>query len=218
MKKAKKVYLTIIIICAIALPFLISLWFSYNTLFGIATIIDIILIVIGRKQYNKIKNYEDYSKYTKSTPITNIKGIMGKKYNITPLSEEKESIYKPKKLLSKSEINFGNAIYKALPNGYKLYPQICLRSIIEKTDNSRYGNELFRIIDFAIFDKNYLPVLLIEINDDSHHDYNRYRRDNKVKDICEQANIPLIRLWTEQGINPDYINKKIRELLKTNQE
>lgn len=121
--------------------------------------------------------------------------------------------YQPKKLMTKTEINYANAIRKALPEGYRVFPQICLASILQKNIENKFANELFRIVDFCVFDTEYNPILIIEINDATHHEKNRIARDYKVKDLCEIAHIPLLKLWTEYGINQEYINKKIKELI-----
>lgn len=140
--------------------------------------------------------------------------IINKKY--PPKQPEKtatqrtNSIYKRKRLITPTEIAFGNAIKKAIPNGYRLYPQICLASIINKTTNNHYVSELFRIIDFGIFDENYNVILLIEINDSTHRERKRIARDYKVENICNAAGIPLIHFWTEYGVNQEYISKRLQ--------
>ena len=72
---------------------------------------------------------------------------------------------------------------------------------------------MFRNVDFLITDGNYVPRIVIEINDMSHNSSDRKERDEKVKNICEEAGIPIITLWTSYGINQSYINEKIAEAL-----
>ena len=122
--------------------------------------------------------------------------------------------YRPKKLLTQTEIKFFDALKIATNENYILLPQINLASIIERVDEHKYQNELYRNIDFAIFDKFYNPIVLIEINDRTHKDKKRIARDIKVKEICNNANISLITFWTEYGINQEYINKRIAEYTK----
>lgn len=115
------------------------------------------------------------------------------------------------------EKKFYDAFKKVIPQNYILQPQINLASLIEKKNlgnySRNYHNELFRNIDFGIFDENYTPRLLIEINDRTHYRTDRKERDNKVRAICAQAGIPLITFWAKDGINPDYIRRRIeREL------
>ena len=95
-------------------------------------------------------------------------------------------------------------------DSYILQPQINLASIINKESNSRYQNELFRNIDFGIFDKNYKLIVLIEINDRSHLDPKRRERDDKVHRICKNANIPLITFWTSREVKETYIRDTLR--------
>ena len=129
--------------------------------------------------------------------------------------EVKENyLYELKKsLLTNSEISYYNAIKKVIPENYLIFPQINLASFIERTDDSRFHNELFRNVDFLITDELYKPSVVIEINDQSHLTTERKKRDEKVSNIWEEAGIPIIKLWTSYGINEDYIAKKIYDTL-----
>ncbi len=125
-----------------------------------------------------------------------------------------EYLYAPRKrLLSKTEELFWDALQKAIPDSYHVFPQINLASFIERTDNSRFRTELFRNIDFLITDTNYTPKIAVEINDQTHLTGDRRERDEKVQNILDEAGIPLIKLWTSYGVNADYIKKKVDEAL-----
>lgn len=117
------------------------------------------------------------------------------------------------RLISQTENEFFNAISAAVPPGYHVFPQINLAAFIDRTDNSRYRNELFRNVDFLISDGEFAPKIVIEINDQSHLERDRRERDEKVTKICEEAGIPIIKLWTKYGVQPDYIQKRISEQL-----
>ena len=39
------------------------------------------------------------------------------------------------------------------------------------------------------------------------------KRDERVRKICEEAGIPILRLWTSYGVNVEYIKGKIEEIL-----
>lgn len=126
-----------------------------------------------------------------------------------------EYLYKSKKtLISKSEQEYYLAIKSSLPEGYWAFPQVNLASFVEKTDNSRFHNELFRNVDFLITDSNYSPLIIVEINDQTHNNSDRKERDLKVKHICEEAGIPILKFWTSYGVNPNYIKEKIDETIK----
>ena len=123
---------------------------------------------------------------------------------------EEPFLYELKKsLITETERSYLSSIKSVLPTGYFLQPQVNLASIIYRTDNFKFQNELYRNIDACVFDKGYRPIILIEINDDTHKVQDRKERDRKVKNICEEAGIPLITFWTSYGINQDYISKRI---------
>lgn len=110
-------------------------------------------------------------------------------------------------------MSYGTIIKKYLPSNYVLRPQICLASIIEKVDQNTYVNELFRIIDFGVFDQYNNILLLIEINDRTHNSLNRKIRDQKVLAICKEAEIPLLTFWTADGLNEYHIKKELSNYL-----
>lgn len=56
---------------------------------------------------------------------------------------------------------------------------------------------------------------MIEINDKTHLQKARRERDAKVHEICYEAGIPIINLWTSYGVNRSYIKEKIEEALIT---
>ena len=114
-------------------------------------------------------------------------------------------------LLTKVEKEYLTAVKQQLPEGYFVQPQVNLASIIKKTDDSKFYNELYRNIDACVFNTEYKPILLIEINDSTHNQSQRIERDKKVKLICEEAGIPLIRFWTSYGINAEYMKSKFSE-------
>ena len=116
-------------------------------------------------------------------------------------------------LVTDTEMNYLKCIKDVLPKGYLIQPQVNLASFIIRTDGARYQNELFRNVDFIITDLFYKPLILIEINDQTHLSRDRVERDKKVANICEEAGIPIIKLWTSYGVNPEYIKKRIEETI-----
>ena len=138
--------------------------------------------------------------------ISMIKNLNKNKYFKIKESNNK---YQIKPFMTNYEYEFYN-ILKNIENTYSVVPQLNLASIIKKTNNDRYYNELFRNIDFAIFTKDYKKLLLlIEINDSSHNQLNRKERDLKVKSICNDVNIKLITFYTNKPNYPNYVIKRI---------
>lgn len=116
-------------------------------------------------------------------------------------------------LMTDCEKAFFETISKIIGTNYHIQPQINLASVVNKETQGRYQNELFRNIDFGVFDSNYSLLLLIEINDQTHTQKNRIERDNKVKAICDEAGIPLVTFWTKYGINEQYIRSRLAQYL-----
>lgn len=118
--------------------------------------------------------------------------------------------------MTKAEELFYNTLTEIVGVEFIVQPQINLATIIKKESKVKYQNELYRNIDFGIFKKsNYELLLLIELNDNSHNDPKRKQRDTKVKNICSEANIPLITFWLSMPNTKDYISNRIKQFLIT---
>ena len=103
-------------------------------------------------------------------------------------------------------------ILKDLEKDYNIVPQLVLASVVDKTSKQKYRSELYRIIDFAIFSKDYSKLLLlIELNDNTHNQRKRKDRDLKVKKICNFAGIKLITFYTKYPNEKDYIINRINK-------
>ena len=180
-------------------------------LFLIAVGIGICVLLFYLAKQEEIKR----NKYIKNLHKSNTTEKTKKTIPEQPLiKRQKTPTYQKKELLTACEKEWKKALSVCIPNGYFLKEQICLASIIEKTENNAYANELFRIVDFGVFDDRNNIKILIEINDSSHERPDRMARDYKVKNICEQAGIPLIRFWTKYDIDYEYIRKRIYQELK----
>lgn len=112
--------------------------------------------------------------------------------------------------ISPCEEDYFIKIKSLINENLTVFPQIPLSQIVEKHSQSNYKTELFRVIDFCIFDENYYPVLCIEINDATHVGKNRAKRDSKVAEILKSAKIPLLVLWTYEGTDLVFIRKSLK--------
>ena len=120
--------------------------------------------------------------------------------------------------MTNNERLFYNKI-KCLEPEYKIIPQVSLASIISKENNNKYYTDLFRNIDFAIFDTNLQEVLLlIELNDGTHKLKKRKNRDAKIKKICNAAGIPLLFFYTKYPNEKDYVINRIRNVINKTKE
>ncbi len=115
-------------------------------------------------------------------------------------------------LMTQTEYDYFKIINAYFGDNYLILPQINLAAVIDKVGEG-YRTELFRNADFGVFDYNYRPVLLIEINDATHFRKDRIERDKKVNEICKKAKLPLVTFWTKDGINNEVIYKTLSRYL-----
>lgn len=129
------------------------------------------------------------------------------------IQKKRESRYRLKSsLLTASEMQYYKILDAYFGKDYRVLPQINLASVIEK-EGQGFRTELFRNVDFGIFDFNFRPILLIEINDNSHFRKDRMERDESVQSITKKARIPLITFWTKDGIDEKNIYNTIKKYL-----
>ena len=127
-----------------------------------------------------------------------------------PSSPPRSNEYQKKNFMTNCEYDFYLKLLD-LEGEFRVIPQINLATIIKKT-NGGYINELFKNIDFAIFDKDFKNVLLlIELNDSSHGNQDRKIRDMKVKKICEEAGIRLVTFYTSYPNEKEYVINRIKK-------
>lgn len=115
------------------------------------------------------------------------------------------------KYISPNEQEYYEILKKIIGDRYIIFPQVPLSQLVEKHSSSNYRTELFRTIDFCIFDKNYYPLLCIEINDTSHLKKDRSQRDGRVSEILKSARLPLLTLWTYEAVNEQEIKKRLKQ-------
>ncbi|MBQ8749249.1 MAG: DUF2726 domain-containing protein [Clostridia bacterium] len=147
-------------------------------------------------------------------------GIVDKLKNVLfadnePQADENGNYEKRDSLLTEYELVFFNKLRNIYENKYHLQAQVSLRSVTSKTVYSKYINELFRDIDFGIFDYETLkPLVLIELNDKTHKKPERHERDLKVREILNQSGIPLVTFYTDKPNEESYLKERINEELK----
>lgn len=129
-------------------------------------------------------------------------------------ADEKKIQYKKKSFLTASEKKFLAILRELAKHGIIVVPQVNLATVIQKTGEFRYQSELYRNIDFGVFDREYNLLLLIELNDFSHQQGSRQRRDIRVKDITSQAGIKLITFYTDKPNKPEYVIARVLDELR----
>ena len=169
-------------------------------------------------QYELCKNCYNLSK--EEIIIKNENGIWVK--NVRKDNEYK--FYDPNKKyyikfpsLNKKEEEFYRLVKKYLNKEFIITPQVNLQTIIE-TDTYTRNDELYRNLDFVIFDnKYYTPIIAIELNGKQHYT-NEYwiERDKSVKSILNDCGIKYIEIKNENlnEINNKYVKHLNHDLKK----
>lgn len=118
-------------------------------------------------------------------------------------------------LMNELEREFYDCLCKLLcGTEYIVQPKVCLSSVIE----GAHGAILNEIADFCVFDAEYKPLLIIEIDDEEYGIIFRVRKKGKrLRAALETAGLPCVKLWTNYGVHEEYIVENLREYLQFSQ-
>ena len=182
----------------------ILIYFIFLPVILLILVIKLIIKISKRHKFEKecIKNRDsDYQDNTSQDSLYH--------------NESEQTIYQQKEsLITSYEKYFYDILEDNFGDKYKIQTQVNLASIVKKVSSSKYQNELFRNIDFGIFEKTTLkPLLMIEINDSTHKNSNRYQRDLNVRKILEESNIKLITFYSSYDNKKEYVINRIAEEL-----
>lgn len=131
------------------------------------------------------------------------------------IKRKKRPIYEVKQsLMSATEVEYYKILNALLGSNYLVYPQINLATVIDKKSPKGYRTELFRNADFGVFDYNFRPLLLIEINDNSHFRRDRAERDERVQEICKNAKLPIVTFWVKDGFDVEFMRRQLKRYLQ----
>lgn len=176
----------------------------------------------GQKSYKYELCYDCYIKAQYEEIIQD----ENKNWIENPIMKDINKFYNPSKfyykkfsIMNKIEKTFFEFIKKHLKNNYIIFPQVNLQTIITTNKNKR-NDELYRNVDFCIFDAiTYEPLLIIELNG-KHHYLNPYwqERDKSIESICIDSNLGYLFIKNEElKLNKtliDIIHNKLKEILE----
>lgn len=159
----------------------------------------IIIIVV-------IKLFEEFSRKPKAETRT-----------VSP-----DAYYKKTYLLTKAEHEFFKALQQILEDKFFVFPQVRYDSLLGiKSGQTYWGRRAYRSrvdrksADFVICDKQKIePLLVIELDDNSHNYHKRQERDEFIDDILKSANLRILHIKTSYSYNNDVIKKIISDKLK----
>lgn len=140
---------------------------------------------------------------------------------LTILSKRQKFPYELKSnYLTPAELSFLTVLKSAVNGRYEIIPQVALKSIIKVKNSVKdfyiYFNKIDRkVLDFVLFERiNYKPLLIIELDDSSHNQFDRKERDYFVDKVVSTAKIPILHIPVKYTYSPDTLAKQIMETIK----
>ncbi len=163
---------------------------------GIAALITAAAVFIYKRRIKKRENIAELDYH----------------YNLKPL------------LMTKAEAYFYFRLTEIIPSGFIIVPQMPFSSVIDRPSLAAANSKIDRkIIDYGIFKevkldvfpyRSLAPALLIELDDESHNESHRIRRDGFVNAVCRQINLPIIHVQKRDDYNMGALRREIMSIIK----
>lgn len=135
---------------------------------------------------------------------------------ILSYKKEEYPYYKNSRFLSPAEISFFNVLQQVVDKEkYYIFCQVSIGQLLKVNKRGKewwqYFNKINRkAADFVICSKNgYTPLLIIELDDSSHHSSEAREKDGKRDQMFEAAELPLIRFTVKSGYSIAELKSKI---------
>lgn len=125
--------------------------------------------------------------------------------------------YKKTKLFTPAERSFLGVLYQTVNNHAKIFGKVRVADVLTPIKSSRstwqkaFNKISNKHFDFLLCNNDDFSVICaIELNDKSHQSDKKKQRDNFLKEICDNASLPLIQITTKQF----YSINEIKDILK----
>ncbi|UTW11661.1 DUF2726 domain-containing protein [Marinobacterium rhizophilum] len=121
-------------------------------------------------------------------------------------------------LFTPAERSFAGVLDQVLDTRYRVYGKVRVADLIEPlpTKDHRIWQKAFNRISAKHFDfvicnsSDLVPVVVVELDDSSHQKAKRQQRDEMLQQVCQQVQLPLIRVPAQKG----YKLAEVEEYLK----
>jgi len=176
----------------------------------------IFVVIFYYSLYKLIKYY--YIKKKRNKELGDMLSNEDNKYEIYN-SYYKNNYEKKEYLLTQNEKFF----YKVLKDAIKdkdiiIQTQVVLYNIIRPIKDKNFYYYFDKIkaksIDYVLLDKDFKILLCIELDDYTHKQNNRIKRDTFINKIFFEANVKLLRIKANSYYNVDTIKELIENKLK----
>lgn len=129
-----------------------------------------------------------------------------------------KKLVQPKDYLYKTEKDLFRLLQSIYGNKYNIATQVHLSDLAEVIagyrDHDNLYFELKRIIyDFVIFDKEFRPLVAIELNGSSHYTKNRKVRDLRADNFANNLKIPLVTFLNEDRFDKTKVETALKKYL-----
>jgi hypothetical protein len=119
-------------------------------------------------------------------------------------------------LLSDAEKYFLDVLKSIVGDSYIIENQVQLSRIVTPLDSNKdfvnyhdFNQIKAKSIDFVLFKKDYSPYLCIELDDSSHLQWYRQKRDIFVDEIMKSVGLRIIHVRTSYSYNHDILRQQI---------
>ena len=178
-------------------------------IFSWSIIIYIILKIIKKRKQKQtkeqLKNLELQKYYERK-----------EKYYKNKTNKEKNPYKLNDNIFTPAEKNFYNILKEITKKiNLTIMTKVRLADIISTYENNyKYFNKIkAKHIDFVLIDNKGNIKLLIEIDDKSHKEHERQKRDIFLNNTFEKLNIKLLRIHVRYSYNIQELEKEIKESL-----
>jgi very-short-patch-repair endonuclease len=113
--------------------------------------------------------------------------------------------------MTKSESDFFVKLEQVVGERYFVFPQVHLSSLLDHRIKGQEWMYAFRHIngksvDYVLCDRHTLqPTYAIDLDDHTHNQNDRKKRDAEVERIFDEANLPLVRFKNKDVADGDII-------------
>lgn len=129
-------------------------------------------------------------------------------------------------MMTRTESEFFSKLDRAVNERYRVFPQVHLSALLDHKVKGQDWKFAFRHIngksvDFVLCDKETLrPTYAIELDDLTHEQPDRRKRDAEVERIFEEANLPLVRFKNKNVSEAEIIQalSNARKLSESNRQ
>lgn len=129
-------------------------------------------------------------------------------YLLFRLYQRRYRYVKQPHLCTHPEQIFLNKLHKIIPNEWMIHCQVSLIALLKPLDFRSARMVWAKRMDYVITDKDSQTLLVIELDDASHNQPERIKRDKFLNKVLKGKH-PLLRITSEEAKNMKLVRKKI---------